>query len=80
MLALVSRGQLGWGDVAVAMPVAAGFGWHSWTAVYAGVPLGLGTAALTATTLRRLGRLAPGASLPLGPFLVAAAYTVAVWP
>ncbi|MEU4593278.1 prepilin peptidase [Micromonospora aurantiaca (nom. illeg.)] len=80
VLAAVSRGQLGWGDVTVAVPLAAALGWHSWTAVYAGVLLGLGTAALTAITLRHLGRLAPGTSLPLGPFLIAAAYTVAVWP
>jgi leader peptidase (prepilin peptidase)/N-methyltransferase len=80
VLAVVSRGQLGWGDVALAVPLAAALGWHSWTTVYAGVLLGLGTAALTAITLRRIGRLAPGTELPLGPFLIAAAYTVAVWP
>lgn len=81
VLAVVSRGQLGWGDVTLAVPLAAALGWHSWTAVYAGVLLGLGTAALTAITLRRLGRLAPGTWLPLGPFLIAAAYAAAtVWP
>ncbi|MFD6694199.1 prepilin peptidase [Micromonospora aurantiaca] len=80
VLAAASRGQLGWGDVTLAVPLAAALGWHSWNAVYAGVLLGLGTAALTAITLRRLGRLASGTSLPLGPFLIAAAYTVAVWP
>jgi leader peptidase (prepilin peptidase)/N-methyltransferase len=80
VLAVVSHGQLGWGDVAVAVPLATALGWHSWTAVYTGVLLGLGTAALTAITLRRIGRLAPGTELPLGPFLIAAAYTAAVWP
>jgi leader peptidase (prepilin peptidase) / N-methyltransferase len=81
VLAVVSRGQLGWGDVALAVPLAAALGWHSWAAVYAGVLLGLGTAAVTAITLRRIGRLAPGAELPLGPFLIAAAYAAAtVWP
>lgn len=79
VLAAASRGQLGWGDVSLAVPVAAALGWQNWTAVYAGVLLGLGTAAITAITLRRLGRLAPGTSLPLGPFLITAAYTVAVW-
>src|SRR5262249_23743832 len=34
VLAVLSRGQLGWGDVALAVPVAAALGWHSWTAVY----------------------------------------------
>ncbi|NUS56371.1 MAG: prepilin peptidase [Streptomycetaceae bacterium] len=80
MLAVVSRGQLGWGDVTLAVPLAAALGWHSWTTVYAGVLLGLGTAALTAITLRRLGRLPAGTPLPLGPFLIAAAYAAAVWP
>ncbi|GAA1625839.1 prepilin peptidase [Catellatospora bangladeshensis] len=80
VLAAASRGQLGWGDVTLAVPLAAALGWPSWTAVYAGVLLGLGTAAITAITLRSLGRLAPGTSLPLGPFLITAAYTVAVWP
>lgn len=38
--ALASRGQLGWGDVALALPVAAALCWHSWTAVYTGTPRG----------------------------------------
>ncbi|SCE63750.1 leader peptidase (prepilin peptidase) / N-methyltransferase [Micromonospora matsumotoense] len=78
VLAVVSHGQLGWGDVAVAVPVAAVLGWHSWSAVYAGTLLGLGAAALAAVILRRTGRLAAGAYLPLGPFLVAAAAAVVV--
>jgi len=80
VLAAVSRGRLGWGDVTLAVPVAAALGWQSWTTVYAGILVALGSTALTAITLRRLGRLAPGTSLPLGPFLITAAYTVAVWP
>jgi leader peptidase (prepilin peptidase) / N-methyltransferase len=80
VLAVVSRGQLGWGDVTIAVPVAAGLGWHSWTAVYAGTLLGLGAAALTAIILRRTGRMAKGAHLPLGPFLIAAAAAVVMWP
>lgn len=80
-LAVASRRQLGWGDVALALPVAAALGWHSWAAVYAGTLLGLGAAALTAITLRRTGHLAAGAHLPLGPFLITAAtLVVAVWP
>lgn len=78
VLALVSGGQLGWGDVAIAVPVAAALGWHSWSAVYAGTLLGLGAAALTAITLRRTGRLTAGEHLPLGPFLIGAAALVAL--
>ncbi|WP_186315494.1 hypothetical protein [Catellatospora sichuanensis] len=37
-------------------------------------------AMLTAVTLRRTGRLATGAHLPLGPFLIGAAALVALWP
>jgi leader peptidase (prepilin peptidase)/N-methyltransferase len=80
VLAVVSGGQLGWGDVAIALPVAAALGWHSWSAVYAGTLLGLGAAALTAITLRRTGRLTAGAHLPLGPFLIGAAALVALSP
>jgi leader peptidase (prepilin peptidase) / N-methyltransferase len=80
ILAVASRGQLGWGDAALAVPVAAALGWHSWAAVYAGTLLGLGAGAVTAITLRRMGRLAAGAHLPLGPFLIAAVAVVPVWP
>lgn len=80
VLAVVARGQLGWGDVAVAVPLAAALGWHSWHAVYAGVLLGFGSAALAAITLRKTGRLPRGAALPLGPFLIGAALTVVLWP
>ncbi|GIF98329.1 prepilin peptidase [Catellatospora citrea] len=57
VLAFASGGQLGWADVAIAVPVAAALGWHSWSAVYAGTLLGLGAAALTAIILRRTGHL-----------------------
>jgi leader peptidase (prepilin peptidase)/N-methyltransferase len=79
-LAVVSRGQLGWGDAALAIPVGAALGWHGWQAVYAGTLLGFGSAAFLAVTLRRAGRLPPGAALPLGPFLIAAAALVLLWP
>lgn len=78
-LAVLSRGQLGWGDVALAVPVAAALGWHSWTAVYAGCLLGLGAAAITALVMRKTGKLQPGGHLPLGPFLIAGAAAALVW-
>jgi leader peptidase (prepilin peptidase)/N-methyltransferase len=80
VLAVLARGQLGWGDVAVAVPLAAALGWNSWHAVYAGMLLGFGSAALAAITLRKIGRLPRGAALPLGPFLIGAALTVVLWP
>nr|GID90285.1 hypothetical protein Ade03nite_92090 [Actinoplanes derwentensis] len=80
VLAVLARGQLGWGDVTVAVPLAAALGWNSWRAVYAGMLLGFGSAALAAITLRKIGRLPRGAALPLGPFLIGAALTVVLWP
>ncbi|WP_117214740.1 prepilin peptidase [Allorhizocola rhizosphaerae] len=79
VLAVASCGQLGWGDVALAVPVAAALGWHSWTAVYAGCLLGLGTAAVTALTMRKTGTLRAGGHLPLGPFLIAGAAAALAW-
>jgi leader peptidase (prepilin peptidase)/N-methyltransferase len=80
VLAFASRGRLGWGDVTLAVSVAAALGWHSWAAVYAGTLLGFGAAAVTAITLRRVGRLTAGAHLPLGPFLIVGAVVVIVFP
>ena len=79
VLATLSRGQLGWGDVALAVPVAAALGWHSWTAVYAGCLLGLGAAAVIALVMRKTGRLQRGGHLPLGPFLIAGAALALAW-
>jgi leader peptidase (prepilin peptidase) / N-methyltransferase len=77
-LAVASRGQLGWGDVALAVPVAAALGWHSWAAVYAGTLLGLGAAAAAAVT-RRTAKLQSGRFVPLGPFLIAGAAAALTW-
>ena len=79
VLAVLSRGQLGWGDVALAVPVAAALGWHSWTAVYAGCLLSFGAAAVTALAMRKTGTLPAGGHLPLGPFLIAGAATALAW-
>ena len=78
-VAVASRGQLGWGDVALAVPLAAALGWHSATAVYTGCLLGLAAAAVTALALRKTGRLQRGGHLPLGPFLIAGAAAALVW-
>ncbi|WP_117210574.1 prepilin peptidase [Allorhizocola rhizosphaerae] len=79
VLAVLSRGQLGWGDVALAVPVAAALGWHSWAAVYAGCLLGFGAAAVTAVAMRKTRKLQPGGHLPLGPFLIAGAAAALMW-
>ena len=79
VLAVASRGQLGWGDVALAVPVAASLGWHSWTAVYVGCLLGLGAAAITAPIMRKTATIPAGGHLPLGPLLIAGAAAALVW-
>ena len=80
-VAVAARGQLGWGDPALAAPVGAALGWLGWNNLYAGTLLGLGAAALTGILLRRTGRLPRGVPIPLGPFLIgAAALVVAVQP
>jgi leader peptidase (prepilin peptidase)/N-methyltransferase len=80
ILAVAAHGQLGWGDVGFVVPFAAALGWESWRSVYAGVLLGFGSAALFAMARRRMRRLPSAAPLPLGPFLIASAVTVLVWP
>lgn len=74
VLSVASRGQFGWGDVAVAVPVGAALGWNSWLAVLIGVLLAFTVALGTAIGLR----LAAGETLPFGPFLLASALTSAV--
>ncbi|WP_089297093.1 hypothetical protein [Actinoplanes regularis] len=80
ILAVAAHGQLGWGDVGFVVPFAAALGWESWWSVYTGVLLGFGSAALFAIARRKMRRLPPGSTLPLGPFLIASAMTVLVWP
>jgi leader peptidase (prepilin peptidase)/N-methyltransferase len=81
VVAVAARGQLGWGDPALAAPVGAALGWFGWTDLYAGTLLGLGAAAITGIVLRRTGYLTQGTPIPLGPFLIAAAaLVVAVHP
>jgi leader peptidase (prepilin peptidase)/N-methyltransferase len=79
VLAMLWRGQLGWGDVTLAVPVAAALGWHGWTALYTGCLLGLGAAAVTAIAMRKTGTLRAGGHLPLGPFLIAGAAAALAW-
>jgi leader peptidase (prepilin peptidase)/N-methyltransferase len=81
VVAVAARGQLGWGDPALAAPIGAALGWYGWTDLYGGTLLGLGAAAITGLVLRRTGRLTRGTPIPLGPFLIAAAtLVVAVHP
>jgi leader peptidase (prepilin peptidase)/N-methyltransferase len=77
-IALTAPRQLGLGDVTTAVPVGVILGWHGWPTLAAGVLLGLTAASAAAITMRLARRTAPGTHLPLGPYLLAAAFVAAV--
>ena len=76
LLALLSRGGFGMGDVRLAALVGLALGWRSWTAVATGTVLALfyaGTTGLIAITLGRLSKRSP---IPYGPAMLAGTFTV----
>jgi len=73
---LVSRGDLGLGDVALAVPVGFGAGWYDWRLAVAAVLVGHSLAAAGITLRRVTG--STSASVPLGSYLVAASVAVVV--
>jgi leader peptidase (prepilin peptidase)/N-methyltransferase len=79
-IAAVAPRDLGLGDVTVAFPVGALLGWHSWLALAAGTLLGLAAASAVAATARLTRRALASGQLPLGPYLLAGAFVVAVAP
>jgi len=64
VLAVASCGQLGWGDVAIAVPLAAALGWHSWTAF---APESCSASAPTPSPCAGPAASPPGAQLPSVP-------------
>jgi leader peptidase (prepilin peptidase)/N-methyltransferase len=79
LIALVSGG-LGAGDVRLAGVLGLVLGWHSWTAVIAGVLLGLACAGVVAAMLIAIGRAGIRTSIPLGPALIAGTFTALLVP
>jgi len=73
---IISRGDLGLGDVAFAVPVGFGAGWYDWRLAVAAVVVGHTLAAAGIVGSRITGR--PSAPLPLGTYLVAALLAVVV--
>nr|MDT0658799.1 A24 family peptidase [Micromonospora sp. DSM 115978] len=73
---VASRGGIGLGDVAVAVPIGLGVGWLDWRLIIAVAVLGHGLGAAT-IVIRRLTH-APRVPLPLGTYLVAASFAVVV--
>jgi leader peptidase (prepilin peptidase)/N-methyltransferase len=77
LVRVVSRGELGVGDVAVAIPIGLLLGWHDWRLTVAAALLGH-TAAVAAIPVRRLtGHTAR--PIPLGTYLIAASFALVVF-
>jgi leader peptidase (prepilin peptidase)/N-methyltransferase len=74
LIRIASRGDLGFGDVAVAIPIGLILGWHGWRLIVAAAILGQ-TAAVAAIPIRRMARRTR-TPVPLGTYLIAASYTV----
>lgn len=76
IISVVSRGDLGLGDVTVAIPIGLILGWHDWRLIIAAALLGH-TLAVAALPVRRLtGRTRT--PVPLGTYLIAASFTLIV--
>jgi leader peptidase (prepilin peptidase)/N-methyltransferase len=73
---IVTRGDLGLGDVALAVPIGVAVGWLDWRLVVTAVLLGH-TLAAASIPVRRLTRTNT-APLPLGTYLIAASFAVVV--
>jgi leader peptidase (prepilin peptidase) / N-methyltransferase len=77
LVRVASRGDLGAGDVAVAIPIGLLLGWHDWRLIVAAALLGH-TAAVAAIPVRRLtGHTAR--PVPLGTYLIAASFALVVF-
>ncbi len=76
LIRIVSRGDLGLGDVALAVPIGVGAGWYNWRQAIAVVVVGH-TLAATGIVLRRItGR--KSSPSPSGTHLIAASLAVVV--
>ncbi len=73
VLALVSPGGLGMGDVKLAALLGLYLGWLGWPAVLLGTLAGFVLQALVALVLLATRRIGPRAELPFGPAMIAGA-------
>ena len=81
VIALVSGGGLGAGDVKLGGLLGLALGWLTWSALVTATFLGWFTAALVWLLLRIIRRLSRDSLLPMGPFLLAGALiTVSLTP
>ena len=72
VLAAISRGALGMGDVKLGLFLGVVLGWLGWWAVLWGLLLGFMLAGVYAVGLLMLGRATRHSAIPLGPFLLGA--------
>lgn len=76
LIALMSHGGFGAGDVRFAALIGLTLGWRSWTAVATGTVIALVYASLTSLIAITLGRLSKRSPIPYGPAMLAGAFTV----
>lgn len=75
IMALLSRGGFGMGDVRLAALVGLALGWRSWTALATGTVIALGYAGLASLIAIALGRLSRRSPIPYGPAMLAGTFT-----
>lgn len=76
VMALLSRGGFGAGDIRLAALVGLALGWQSWTAVATGTVIALGCAGMAGLVAITLGRLSRRSPIPYGPAMLAGTFTV----
>jgi leader peptidase (prepilin peptidase) / N-methyltransferase len=74
ILALVSRGGLGAGDVKLGGVLGLAMGWQNWSTILIGTILGWSLAALVRLAFRLSGRWQRDSAMSLGPFLLVGAF------
>lgn len=80
LIALLSRGGLGAGDVRLAGVLGLALAWHGWTALVFGTVLGLLCAAVAGAILVTVRRATRRTPIPFGPALIAGAVIALLVP
>ncbi|MEU3251928.1 A24 family peptidase [Streptomyces sp. NPDC006997] len=71
----VNPSGMGFGDVKLALGLGAALGWYGWTVLLTGAFAGLAYGSLYGLTLIALRRASRKSAIPLGPFMIAGAFT-----
>lgn len=71
VLHLINPGQLGLGDVKLALPLGAALGWYGWGVLFAGAFAGFLLGAVYGVGLVLLRRADRSSAIPYGPFMLA---------